>query len=57
MCGQTWTLEGEHSVVAALSNWSIDSISSREHGWGSARKSAPESDAFATVNCADDAIS
>jgi hypothetical protein len=53
MCVQTWTFGGEHSVIAELSVMSIDSISSREHGRGSARKREPESATLATANSAE----
>jgi len=53
MCFQTWTLGGEHSDMAVLRRRSIDSISSREQERGSARNSAPESAALATVSSAD----
>lgn len=51
---QTWTLEGEHSVTAALTSEKSDSMSSREHGRGSGRKRAPDSAVLATMSSADD---
>lgn len=51
--GQTWTLAREHSAMVELRRASIDSMSSREHGRGSARKSAPESAVFATISSVD----
>lgn len=55
-CSQTWTLAGEHWVVAELSRLTKSSISSREQDVGSARNKAPDSDAFATASSAAEAI-
>jgi len=52
-CYQTWTLGGEHSAMVELTRASIDSMSSREHGRGSARNRAPESAVLATISSAD----
>jgi hypothetical protein len=52
-CCQTWTLGREHSVMVELRRASIDSMSSREHGRGSARNRAPERAVFATISSAD----
>ena len=55
-CSQTWTLAGEHWVVAELSRLTNSSISSREQDVGSARNKAPDSEAFATASSAAEAI-
>lgn len=52
-CYQTWTLGGEHSAMVELTRASIDSMSSREQGRGSARNRAPESAVLATISSAD----
>ena len=57
LCGerivQTWILTGEHWAVAVLRSASTLSISSREHGCGSARNRAPERAALATMSSVD----
>lgn len=53
---QTWTLAGEHWVMAEFSREKKLSISSREHEVGSARKSVAESEAFATASSAEEAM-
>jgi hypothetical protein len=53
---QTWTLAGEHWVMAEFSSEKKSSMSSREQERGSARKSVAERDAFATASSAEEAI-
>ncbi len=53
VCSQTWTLVGEHWVVVECRRARASSIWSREHGVGSARNSAPDSDTLATASSAD----